>query len=69
MSIKRTIIMALAIVFTLLAVISAVITVLNIINDNTEMLFINFLAVICCGGSAIEKWFMLKDNIADRKDE
>lgn len=69
MSIKRTIIMALAIVFTLLAVISAVIAIINIVNGNTKILYINFLAVICCGASAIEKWFMLKDDMADRKDK
>lgn len=62
MSTKRTITLILALIFTLLATISAVITVINIMNSNTRILHINFIAVICCSAYAAEKWVMLKNN-------
>lgn len=67
MSTKAKMTLILAIIFTLLAIVSAVITVINIVNGDTRILHINFIAIICCGTSAAEKWVIFKQQKTSQK--
>lgn len=58
---KRKIHIFLMTMFVFLFISSSVITILNIINNELDLIYINIIAIICNSYCITDEWFKLKE--------